>query len=59
MSVGIWWEKPHYLLYWVVLKKKISLKEWPNIVRARRTFPLDHPVSKTLNFIEKYGTHKS
>ncbi len=60
MSEIIWYKYPHYILYWVVLKKKMSLKKWCDKTYVTLgTYPADHPVFKARKLFERYATPKS
>ena len=50
-----YWEHPIFLLYWIVLKKKMSLQEWKDMM-AEIPKCDGGPIEFTIDFIEKYGT---
>jgi len=53
----IYYEHQLYFLYWIILIKKINIKEW--VIKAERSFGAqfssDHPINKAVAFIKKYG----
>jgi hypothetical protein len=59
MSLGkLYYEQPHYILYWVILvKKHPSLLSWLNKLQSIRPDPND-PVYQAAQFCSKYLTNK-
>ena len=60
ISLDLIHKRPHYILYWVALKKKWSLKEW---AIAMKPFEYKQgtgirPLRCAIDLVEKYGTDK-
>lgn len=49
-----YWDYPIFLLYWVALKKKTSIKEWYDELRYNSNN--SDVIIEVLDFVEKYGT---
>jgi len=58
ISLDKLYEHPHYILYWVVLKKGWALKEWAEEIKPMRfkQGTGNKPLCDAIEMIEKYGT---
>ncbi|KKM77951.1 hypothetical protein LCGC14_1364810 [marine sediment metagenome] len=50
-----WHEHPVLLLYWVVLKKEMPLREWRDMIQKIYDGKPDYPISEAVSLIDKYG----
>lgn len=48
-----YFEHPIFILYWIALKKKISLEEWVRIIKESGK-DQQEPIEKAMEFIERY-----
>jgi hypothetical protein len=50
-----YWKCPVFILYWVVLKKKMDLKVWAEEVSMNKYIVVTEPIEKAIDIINKYG----